>query len=319
MKLDIGRIMSIFLFVSSERQISAFLKPKSGSRLKLTYLHGGEVVYQPQESIGPRILSDFEMVYVIEGPITYISDGVSYAVPPGGFVLGRPGFQEVYQWNTQGPTRHAYFHFGMEYYPSDWPAPSDWPRVRTELSPVCASLFRHIIQHIYEHNDWPAARPAAKDCRLVETLIDTFIENHQDETVSFERARPEPVRRALLWMAQQVEEHPQQSMTLSRIAKQANVTEKHLCRLFSRSIGHSPMQTFTLLKLQTARTLLNRSNLSIKEIAERCGFENPLYFSRRFSQAYGCPPTTYREQLRRGNLDIIQNILPVDLTPRSRW
>ncbi|MCF7818730.1 MAG: AraC family transcriptional regulator [Kiritimatiellales bacterium] len=299
--------------------MSDFSQPRKGSRLELAYLHGGEVVFQPGESLPLRVLADFELVYVIEGQVTYVSDGVAYAVPPGGFILGRPGFCETYQWDPQIQTRHAFFHFGITGYPADWPDVDDWPRVRSALSPVCGGLFQHILQHIYEHDDWPAVQPEPKDCRLVETLIDTFMEDHRIETSSFDRERPEPVRRALMLMRNVAEENPLRTLTLPDLAKEAHVTEKHLCRLFTSSLGYSPMQTFALLKLQPSRPLLMRTNLSIKEISERCGFENPLYFSRRFSQTYGYSPTAFREQLRGGKLVPGKNILPVDLMTRIRW
>ncbi|VGO18567.1 AraC family transcriptional regulator [Pontiella sulfatireligans] len=298
--------------------MSETIQPEKGVRLELAYLHGGEVVFQPGESLGPRVLSDYELVYAIEGTITYVSDDTTYAVPPGGFILGRPGFHETYVWDSQIITRHAFFHFDIERYPNDWPKPEDWPRCRTALSPVCASLFLHILQHIFEHDDWPAARPEPKDCRLVEVLIDTFIEDHRIELASFERERPEPVRRALLLLHSLVEEDPMHPLSLPELAAQANVTPKHLCRLFSRSLGYSPMQTYTLMKLQSSRPLLMRTNLSIQEIAERCGFDNPLYFSRRFSLAYGCSPPSFRAQLRSGKLPSMKNPLPTDLMTRMR-
>jgi len=299
--------------------MSMNFKIQRGKRLELAWLHGGEVVNPAGEVLGPRILRDFELVYAIEGWITYESDGQSYAVPPGGFILGRPGFHETYHWDPQLPTRHAFFHFGIEQIPSDWPSLGQWPRVRTALSPVCAHLFRHVLQHIYEHRDWPASRPAPADCRPVELLIDTFIEDDRSDSASFERDRPEPVRRALMLMRNRVEENPGRVLTLGEAAAYAHVTEKHLCRLFAEHIGLPPMKTYTLLKLNTARPLLARTNLTVGEIAERCGFENPLYFSRCFSNAFGCSPRSYRERLRSGELPIIPDPLPVDVTPRIRW
>jgi AraC-like DNA-binding protein len=301
--------------------VADFSQPKRGSRLELAYLHGGECVHSAGKVFGPRALSDCELVYVIEGWVTYRSDGISYAVPPGGFILGRPGAQETYYWDPQIPTRHAFFHFGVTCYPDDWPDMCAWPRARTALSPVCVSLFQQILQRIYEHDDWPGVRPALKDCRLAEVLIDMFMEDCRSGMPSFEqeRERPEPVCRALLMMKTLVEENPMRPLALSEVAAQAHVTEKHLCRLFARSLGCSPMQTFTLLKLQTARPLLMRTNLSIKEIAERCGFEDSLYFSRRFSQTYGYSPTALRAQLRSGKMVPGKNVLPVDLMPRIRW
>jgi AraC family transcriptional regulator len=293
-------------------------KPVRGRCLELTYLHGGEVINQPGEVLGPRTLADFEMVYVIEGRVTYLADGVSSAVPPGGFIFARPGFPETYHWDTQMPTRHAFFHFGIDIYPSDWPDIKTWPRVRTALSPVCVSLFRHILQHIYEHNDWPAVRPGRQDCRPVEALIDTFFENHRADA-SFDRDRPEPVRRALMLLRKTVEENPHRTLSLADVAGCAHVTEKHLCRLFSDSLNYSPMQTFSLLKLQASCPLLARTNLTVAEIADRCGFENPLYFSRRFSQAFGCSPRNYRESLRNEMPQAMVNLLPVDVLTRILW
>lgn len=293
-------------------------KLRKDTRLELGYLHGGEVVYQPGESLGPRNLQDFELVYIIEGTVCYESDGTSYTVAPGGFILGQPGYTETYHWDPQNHTRHAFFHFSIDRYPADWPNPDHWPRIRNATNPLCTSLFRHILQHIYEHNDGPIARPSPADCRLVEVLIDAFIETPHTETASFERNRPEPVRRALMYIHQLAEEDPHHSLTLKELAGQANVTEKHLCRLFAKWMGHSPMQTHTLLKLESTLPLLTRTNLNVKEVAQRCGFENPLYFSRIFSKTYGCSPSTFRTQLKKGLIRPV-NILPVDIFPRIRW
>jgi len=299
--------------------VADFPQPKKGAHLELAYLHGGEVLFRPGESLQPRVLSDFELVYIIEGQVDYTAGGITYTVAAGGFIFGRPGVHETYWWDAGIALRHAYFHFGIEYYPSVWPDPANWSPVRSGLSPVCSSLFLHILQHIYEHPEWPAVRPRPKDCHLVEVLIDTMLENHQLELTSFERDRPEPVRHALMCMRKQIEENPRHVMTLAEAAQWAKVSEKHLCRLFTLSVGTSPVQTYLLLKLINACPLLIRSGLSVSEIADRCGFDNPAYFSRRFSQVYGCSPTVFREQVRSGKMIPKNNFLPADLVPRRCW
>jgi AraC family transcriptional regulator len=291
---------------------------KRGAQLELGYLHGGEVVYQPGDSLGPRELNDFELVYIIEGTVTYETDGESYTVEPGGFILGRPGTSETYRWDVEKCTRHAFFHFDIESMPSDWPDPAAWPRARNKAAPLCVRLLRHISQHLFEHGAGFNARPLAVDCRLMAVLLDALIEDPHAETGSFERDRPEPVRRALMHIRRITEEDPHYPLSLAELASEAHVTEKHLCRLFVKWVGHSPMQTYTLLRLESAMLLLARTNLSVQEVALRSGFKNALYFSRLFSKAYGLSPRAFRGELKAGSTRL-RMLLPVDLVPRIRW
>ena len=224
----------------------------------------------------------------------------------------------MYRWDPAHCTRHAYIHFNVERYPSDWPDPADWPRIRDRVTPLCLRLFRHILQHMYEHGAGNDVRPSPADCRLVAVLIDTLIEGQIDDMGSFERDRPEPVRRALMHIRRVAEEDPHYLLTLSDLAAEANVTGKHLCRLFAKWVGHSPMQTYTLLRLESAVALLARTNLIVKEIAQRSGFENALYFSHLFSKTYGQSPSAFRESLKAGAVRP-RPLLPVDLLPRIRW
>jgi AraC-like DNA-binding protein len=67
-----------------------------------------------------------------------------------------------------------------------------------------------------------------------------------------------------------------------------------------------------------ALSLVARSNLNVKEIADRCGFEDPGYFSRMFARVFGCSPLKCRAHLRNGGQAPVSP-LPVDITPRLFW
>jgi transcriptional regulator GlxA family with amidase domain len=153
---------------------------------------------------------------------------------------------------------------------------------------------------------------------MVETLLNVFLEEHGSESTQFERDRPTPVNRAINTMRQAVEEEQHRTINLGRLAKTAGVNEKHLCRLFQKTLGYAPMETYRLLCLQLSLALLARSNLTIKQIAHRCGFDDPAYFSRYFSGVFGCSPRQVRARLSEGLLPPASP-LPVDLTPRVAW
>lgn len=75
--------------------------------LALKYVYGSVVHYRPGDKLAPRVLSDFELVLMIEGTTKYRLNGIDHKVPPGSMILARPGFCETYTWGTDVVTRHA--------------------------------------------------------------------------------------------------------------------------------------------------------------------------------------------------------------------
>jgi len=55
------------------------------------------------------------------------------------------------------------------------------------------------------------------------------------------------------------------------------------------------MDYLEAMRMEQARLLLLRTDLSVQEIATRVGYEDAYYFSTRFRRRTGCPPTTWRK------------------------
>ena len=49
------------------------------------------------------------------------------------------------------------------------------------------------------------------------------------------------------------------------------------------------------LRMTNARSLLEDTDLQIKEIAERCGYKDALYFTQAFKKETGLTPSAYRK------------------------
>ena len=55
----------------------------------------------------------------------------------------------------------------------------------------------------------------------------------------------------------------------------------------------------TSLRMKKAETLLSAMwtrEYSVAEVAEMCGFDDALYFSRVFKKTYGCSPTNFSQK-----------------------
>lgn len=74
-------------------------------------------------------------------------------------------------------------------------------------------------------------------------------------------------------------------------------------KLFKKEVGVTPHERLTRARMLRAKTILlsgvtNRySNYSVTQIAEACGYSEPLYFSRVFKQYYGVAPSHYLKNL----------------------
>jgi AraC-like DNA-binding protein/quercetin dioxygenase-like cupin family protein len=82
---------------------------------------------------------------------------------------------------------------------------------------------------------------------------------------------------------------------LEELATVAGVSVTHFSALFRRLTGFAPIDFLIRLRVQHACRLLDATNLSIQEVAERVGYPDPYYFTRCFRRIMGCAPRIYRK------------------------
>lgn len=57
--------------------------------------------------------------------------------------------------------------------------------------------------------------------------------------------------------------------------------------------GYTPNDYIRVIRLRKAAELLHEGEMNVSEIAYAVGFENPYYFSKRFKEQFGVPPSQY--------------------------
>lgn len=82
------------------------------------------------------------------------------------------------------------------------------------------------------------------------------------------------------------------------LAEQAGTSRRLLEQLFDRYLDVSPSKQITMVRLNMAKQLLDRSVLPIAEIASRCGFDSPEVMSRAFRRELEMSPSDYRRSRR---------------------
>lgn len=86
------------------------------------------------------------------------------------------------------------------------------------------------------------------------------------------------------------------AIALRDIAAHVYLSERQTSRLFRRVTGRSPMRYLTSVRLHRAEQLLLSGTLSIKDVAEHCGYPDVQYFSTWFHRHTGLPPGRFRDQ-----------------------
>jgi transcriptional regulator GlxA family with amidase domain len=92
-----------------------------------------------------------------------------------------------------------------------------------------------------------------------------------------------------------IENNLSQVIHLDRVAKEANIGRYHFCRLFKKRVGISPMRLVTFMRIEKAKKLLEKAELTISDVASDSGFNDISSFIKQFKKITGLTPAGYRK------------------------
>ncbi|MEO1398075.1 MAG: AraC family transcriptional regulator [Pseudomonadota bacterium] len=74
---------------------------------------------------------------------------------------------------------------------------------------------------------------------------------------------------------------------------------EHVCRKTKEHLGVTPSAFVNKIRMEYAAKLLAGEEISVSDVADRCGIENMSHFYRVFRQHFGVTPKAYRKQHQR--------------------
>ena len=209
----------------------------------------------------PSWLRKHEMISIVYHE-NYIR--VLYLECPGGTV----------EWNVpgerNGPLAKYYFHT---------PQP---------MSHVGKLLLRSISGL----TDTPILRKAAP--LMAQSLLRLTLEELRiSETVKYSKS-------FLTW--QKIAHYLQDNLELDSLSRQTVadhfiLSPNHLSRLCKQYADCSFHTYLNELRLQQAERMLQKTNMTVDEIADKCGYRYTSYFIRIFKKMHACSPTSYRQSV----------------------
>ena len=120
-------------------------------------------------------------------------------------------------------------------------------------------------------------------------FISLFIYN-QKHFMAPATDRMDCIDSAILFM----QEHINENISLNELSHRYNYSSSRFSSLFKQKTGYAPIDYFIQMKMQKASQHLGITDKSVKDIALSMGFDDPYYFSKRFTKVMGVSPSKYR-------------------------
>lgn len=240
----------------------------------------------------PRILRNYAIVYLLNGKGRFEDNlGNERDISAGDLIILFPDVPHRYGPREGEDWSEFYILFQGQVF-DQWRASGllDPAKPVHHLEPVGYWLRR--FQSVVETP--PGARqlyPLACVCKLQQVLADVL--------VSIDEGRINAADRRWLDQARALLEQPgpAEEIDWNELAGKLHMSYENFRKRFARLAGIPPSRYRMRGVMERAAEHLLQSRLTLKEVADLCGFCNEFHFSRRFKQIVGLSPRDFRKQL----------------------
>jgi len=227
-------------------------------------------------------IRQFELHYFISGNGVFHTGNTKFTITPGSLFI-TPG-NTVHAIETNKDEKLTYYATLVE-------QDDDQTTMIQELSkrnPIDKDTnLRFFFERIRDRTLTGNTALMMSACHEVFSLLYTLLggrtKNSKEENIYIEQC--------LAFMQEHVFSH----ICLQDIAQQVNLNASYLVRLFKKNLGTSPIAYFNHLQMEAARSFLENTTLSIKEISGQLQYCSEFHFSKRFKEFTGLSPTEYRK------------------------
>ena len=216
---------------------------------------------------------------------------------PGDFILLSPSAFFNYQRSRQSEQWvHHWVVFPIK---SEWLELLQWSEVGAGIYHTrvdkdserlqLIGLFEE-VQHLSAFNT-----PFANRLRinLTEQILIRCFDNHSTHN-------PTVVDDRILKAIRYLEDNYSFEISIENIAQHIHLSNSQLTKLFRQFTGVTPIKWLTEKRMAQASRELTHSLDPINIIADRVGYQDPLYFTRCFHKQFNCSPRDYRKRYLNG-------------------
>ena len=249
--------------------------------------------------------AELEVYYVEEGVYEIYSDQKTYTLNKGDIFIMRPGVDHSIRSTSH---KAKYFSVGIStrllsldeghFFQTEFLEPLG--RGMLDFDPVVQPgdsnyhAFLAPIEQII--SSMPQKDKVSMFCSAINiccALIRRSVRNEKKST-GFSKEH-EAVQQCIMYM----QKNYMDKITLQQLAELSSLHPNYLCALFNKYTGSTPMAYLSKIRMRRARILLRETELNVRQVAERTGFNSASFFSKRFKAVMGVSPTEYGNAYRK--------------------
>lgn len=180
--------------------------------------------------------------------------------------------------------------------------PSDKPEILF-LSPLHLNTRQFgMISISYGEHDWVYDRSYLHFVSDLEMALDR-LPNYRTDVIS---AQPESanirnraaMRDKLNRLRSTLRDSPNLPWTIEMLCLESGIPKSTLQKYYKQFFGKSVFEELIRFRVEMAKQLLAETDLTLKEIAVRCGYSTESYFMKQFKNVTDITPTAYRRSIK---------------------
>lgn len=160
-------------------------------------------------------------------------------------------------------------------------------------SPVIESMARLAFDELQRGDDATATNLYADS--LANLLAIQLLRQYSSERLPPEKRYVNGLtNRKLALVLDLIESDLSEDLSLNILANAAGLSEYHFLRMFKQSTGYTPHQYVICQRIERAKELLKKTDMTVTEIAYLLGFSSSAHFTHHFRRKTGITPSEMR-------------------------